>query len=221
MISRDNFDRRCTEYNLKYRKAKKSIDALEILSVAEKEVFVDAFESNPKPACHAGCSHCCHLRVVTYAHELVAIYYFIKSKFSPKKQLEIVELIGQQYEKVKGLSEDEHFMLNVQCPFLEKNKCSIYPVRPMTCASYHSCSEAICKQSYNEPTNMSVGIPLNPMVSLEQTIQFSVVDQVIRYNNDDAEKYELLQGLNKLFKNPKAVQRWKSGRSILKNPNKQ
>lgn len=217
MISQESFNKRCVDYDLKYRKAKKDTDALEILSIAEKEVFVEAFNSNPKPACHAGCSHCCHLRVVAYAHELVAIHRYVNSKLSTQKRLEITERIRNQYEKIKDLTEAEHFVVNVECPFLENHKCSIYPVRPMTCASYHSCSEAVCKQSYDEPSNMSAGIPLNPRVSIEQNIQFSVVEQVLKYNKDDAEKYELLQGLHKLFQNPKAIQRWKSGRKMFKN----
>lgn len=217
MISQESFNKRCVDYDLKYRKAKKNADALEKLSISEKEVFVEAFDSNPKPACHSGCSHCCHLRVVAYAHELVAIHSYVNSKLSPPKRLEIIERIRSQYEKVKGLTEAEHFAVNVECPFLENNKCSIYPVRPMTCASYHSCSEAVCKQSYEEPSNMSVSIPLNPKVSIEQSIHFSVVTQVIKYNKDDAEKYELLLGLDKLFQNPKAIQRWKNGRKMFKS----
>ncbi len=219
MISQENFNKRCVEYDFKYRKAKKNTDALEMLSVADKECFTEAFNSEPKPACHLGCSHCCHLRVVAYAHELVAIHSYVNSKLSSPKRLEIIERIDRQYEKVKGLTEAEHFVVNVECPFLENRNCSIYPVRPMTCASYHSCSEAVCKHSYDEPTDMSSNIPLNRNVAIEQNIQFSVVDQVLKHNGDDTEKYELLQGLHKLFKNPKAIQRWKSGRKMFKSFN--
>ncbi|MCG9578211.1 YkgJ family cysteine cluster protein [Vibrio tubiashii] len=217
MISQDDFNKRCGAYDLMYRKAKKGRDALKVLSNFEKKVFGEAYKSEPTPACYSGCSHCCHLRVVAYAHELIAIHSYINSSFSPHKRLKVLERLDKQYRRIKDLSEDEHFTINVECPFLENNKCSIYAVRPMTCASYHSCSDTVCKQSYDEPTNMEIEIPLNPKISIEQNVQFAVTEHVIKHHNDDSNKYELLQGLHLLFSNPKAAQRWKSGRKVFKN----
>jgi len=44
---------------------------------------------------------------------------------------------------VKSTPQDlltEYAGLNLPCPFLDENKCSIYPVRPICCASHHSVS---------------------------------------------------------------------------------
>jgi Fe-S-cluster containining protein len=99
---------------------------------------------------------------------------------------------------IETLSVDEHFTTNVECPLLASGLCSVYKVRPISCAGYHSVSEAACRKSNDNPEIVSTengGIPLVGIIKEEQSIQNTIAIQVIDFEKDDGEQYELIRAL--------------------------
>ncbi|MGO4998348.1 YkgJ family cysteine cluster protein [Oceanisphaera sp. W20_SRM_FM3] len=218
MISQNQFNEQCKVFHKKYVASKKDISLIEIVSSHLIKPIEAVVAKVGVVACRSGCSHCCHLRVVAFPHEIVAIYFHLNRTLNKEQLDEVKSKIKSQFNIVEGLSESEHFTTNVECPLLVSNKCSVYKVRPIACAGYHSASEAACRKSNENPEVVGIesgGIPMVQIIHDEKAIQNTVATQVINAERDDNEQYELIRGLHQLFNNPSRIQKWKNGRKLF------
>jgi Fe-S-cluster containining protein len=196
--------------------AKKDISTIERLGPYLTIPIENEISAAGSTECRAGCAHCCNLRVAAFPHEIVAIHYFLKRTL-PREQLNKIRArIDAQYKVVQPLSESEHFSTNVECPLLMEGRCSVYPVRPISCSGYHSTSEAKCRESNEHPEMDNGAIPMVDTVKERQLIQHSIAREVITAEKDDASQYELIGGLHRIFRDPGLIQRWVNGRSFFK-----
>lgn len=170
--------------------------------------------------CRAGCAHCCNLRVVAFPFEVVAIYMHLVRQLSETELSDTKLRVNEQFDLIRNLSPDEHFTTNVECPLLQNERCSVYKVRPLSCAGYHSTSEAACKESNDNPDITGTdagGIPMIASVRDILAAQHGVATQVLKLENDDSEQYELIRALKQIFDDPTLVQKWEAGRSIFED----
>jgi Fe-S-cluster containining protein len=219
MVSEEEFKRLCDGFYRIYKKAKKNPDQLSRLSEITNKPIESVMSEYKEIDCHSGCSHCCQLRVVAFSHELVSIYYYLVSRVKSVDLVRIKERLINQFLLIKDLTTDEHFTRNIECPMLINGRCSVYPVRPISCAGYHSRSEESCIHSNENPHivgNDGGGIPQVAPVNFSMSLQNTIVIQVAEAIGEDSEKYELIRGLHSLFQNPKLVQQWKKGRRLFK-----
>ena len=219
MIDHNVFQKKCDDFFKEYTSAKKDLSRLEKLVRQHIIPIEKEFSSGSPIECRTGCAHCCQLRVVAFPHELIAIYLYIKKSFSPDKVLEIKSSVKKQFELIRRFTQDEHFTTNVPCPLLEDNKCSVYPVRPLSCAGYHSASEAACKYSNEHPEIVEIEkahIPMVAGIKSVQEIQVYAVLAVLQAIGDDSEQYELIKSLHGIFQDPTVIQRWVKGRKFQK-----
>lgn len=91
-------------------------------SIAEKIAAVSA--------CRVGCSHCCKMAVGISGRDAAAISKHIGIKAHPVPRIDLRASQQAMVEKYMG----------TVCPFLKKNKCSIYEVRPSACRSHFNLS---------------------------------------------------------------------------------
>lgn len=152
--------------------------------------------------CKEGCKYCCHLRVAAFPYEAAAIASYIDTELSPEQALEIRKRIEEKAALIAGMTEERHFTTNIECAFLYEGKCSVYPVRPSSCAGYHSLSRERCEYSFRHPTDLESGIP-----DLEELKQFHAaidegIKQALMALGRDAEKGELHTVMAKTLKNP-------------------
>lgn len=197
--------------------AKSNISNVEHLGPALIAPIENELRETPEAACEEGCSYCCHLRAEAFGFELAAIWLFINRAKSPEAVKTIKQKILAQYMLVQALSTEEHFKTNVECPLLENDRCSIYPVRPISCAGHHSCSVESCRKSFENPGITGTeagGIPTAMNVKRIQTLQFSVVNQVMTANQREEIHHEFISGLHHVSQNPSSIQRWKAGKLI-------
>jgi Fe-S-cluster containining protein len=219
-VEKEEFFSRCDRFNGLLEKSKRNITAVESLGPELIGPIEQELKATPEVECREGCSYCCHLRIEAISFELVAIYLFIQRTKTRKQLEEIRQKIDSQYIHVRGLSIEEHFKKNIKCPLLDNDKCSIYPVRPFSCAGHHSCSVDNCKNSYNNPEITGTeggGIPTAMNIKEVQSIQFAVAKRVITAKKHDESHYELISGLYHVFHNPASIQRWKVGRKLIKS----
>lgn len=215
----DQFDLKTTfsAYRDCYIAARHDPKKLNVLSVLDKVNIEAALRNDSEIACAKNCSHCCYLRVVAYPHELVAIHNYIHQSLKPDVKQIILERLSHQSKIVEQMSEQEHFTTNVECPFLIDRQCVIYSVRPITCAGYHSHSNAACARSYDNPTDTTgFGIPMSISVNTAKNRQHQLVVEASRSLQADDLTYELITSLQKIENNPKAIQRWKQGKKLLR-----
>lgn len=137
-------------------------------------------------SCQAGCGVCCCQMVPISALEAFYLADFIES-ISPdrreeilkrfdtiKKELErqhlIDELLDPHYSDDIALPiAKKYFFLNLPCPFLVKESCSIHSYRPVACREYNVTSPpSWCADPYSyEISKVPMPLPLSaPLASL-------------------------------------------------------
>ncbi|MBI2854446.1 MAG: SEC-C domain-containing protein [Chloroflexi bacterium] len=139
---------------------------LSAISVRQTEAARAAGE---KITCHRGCSYCCSQFFATFIEEVEAVVYYLyqnkkalisflsaykswEAKINKHKPLVTDLTLASNATTSDRGSEDkrDHFMslvkqyleLDIPCPFLNDNTCSIYDVRPWACASLAVCTQA-------------------------------------------------------------------------------
>ena len=122
--------------------------------------------SAPYSACKAGCSNCCHMRVLISQTEANAIG-------------EAVGVKAAQLPLGTPVKEEDDFGRNTPCTFLSADKCSIYANRPVQCRNYINIDVDPLLCSYEnwdlakKRDPASVGIPMlgaAPIMSAYQMV---------------------------------------------------
>lgn len=138
--------------------------------------FVRVRERNVDIQCEEGCKYCCHLRVAAFPYEAAAIASYIQTELPAEQAGEIRKRVAEKAALIAGMTEEQHFTTNIECAFLYDGRCSVYPVRPSSCAGYHSRSRERCEYSFQNPTDLESGIP-----DSEELKQFhAAIDEGIR-----------------------------------------
>ena len=104
-----------------------------LLSIIEE---VDKIIS-PHTACGKGCSHCCNMAVgiTQWEADRIGKHLGITPESIPEITLSTVD---DYHKQVKQSVKD---YLNVPCPFLDSNECSVYEVRPIACRTCYNMSD--------------------------------------------------------------------------------
>lgn len=170
------------------------------------------FQTEQGIACQAGCNFCCHLRVMVYPHEAVALAHHLTTQM-PAEQ-------GQQV-RVR-LRENARRLLQhptpatterIPCAFLVEGRCSAYEVRPSACAGYHSLSRAACEQDHEgAASGAGAGIPMSQAMQhvgnvLDEGLKLGFTSVRLRPT-----RIELHTIVDALVDNPALANRWRSGR---------
>jgi hypothetical protein len=153
-------------------------------------------------ACQAGCHFCCHLRVMVYPHEAIALFRYLGASM-PNEQAKLVR------QRLLAQSDTER-SVGSPCAFLVDGRCSAYEVRPSACSGYHSLSRERCEQAHQAGGSASEGIPMSQAMrhvaaTLDAGIQSGLGDAHL-----DARRIELQSAVTALLRNPALIERWRS-----------
>lgn len=159
------------------------------------EPIEDEASESKMIACCKGCGHCCHLRIEAYDFELDTMYEYVQRELSSDQQAQIKAAVVERYPIVKDLGDQEQRSINVRCPFLIDDQCSVYPVRPMSCAGYNSCDASLCKRSNEDPDDTSFGIPQDQNIGYMKMRQMALVQMALDLSFE--EEHEVISGMHK------------------------
>lgn len=161
-----------------------------------------------KMACMKGCSYCCHLRVTVKPHEVFAISDFVDRSFCGIEKAALMARLQAHADQVRGLSVQEHWTRNLQCPFLVDGACSVHEVRPFACRQYHSMDVAACRYSYDHPADLAASRPKNQTLEDLWVGMAEASGEVFSAEGYDIGVYELGQACLSALSNPKCRKRW-------------
>lgn len=173
--------------------------------------------SSERIACTAGCSYCCYYKVEARAPEVLAIQQFIETQFTPAQKARVLRQAALNVAEVKNLSHGQHLTVNQACPLLEDGRCSGYSVRPSKCRNFHAKDVEGCKQSFDEPTNLSIPNSFIEAVALAANGTLTGFEQAQEGSGLDPRVYDLNSALLDAFANPKASKRMRSGKRTFLN----
>jgi Fe-S-cluster containining protein len=82
--------------------------------------------------------------------EAFLISHYVARRQSPEARARLRERLDDTRRRLAGLSLEEVGRRRRQfpCPFLEEDRCSIYPVRPLSCRAMHSFDLDQCRTEW-------------------------------------------------------------------------
>lgn len=120
-----------------------------------------AMKENKLVSCRVGCAACCHQLIAVSAIEARKLAGHVANMPEPRRTV-ILNRYQSAIDAIRaaGLTEPlldstarggrslrelalAYLALNIPCPFLENESCSIYAIRPMTCREYLATSPAV------------------------------------------------------------------------------
>ena len=138
--------------------AQAAVGFIEQLHQGLDTVAEQAGANGPKPACQAGCAHCCHLRVEATDPEVLHIAQHLQTLPSADQATTLRRL--QQHAAAASVGTTRQ-----PCSFLVHDRCTMYSVRPAACRKAHSLSAAHCaEQSPTIPQNLRLLVDAEALV---------------------------------------------------------
>src|SRR5262245_10061808 len=118
--------------------ASTDVDACVTLAAHIDKLIEQAMESFQAEgagiACRAGCNFRCHLRVMVFPHEAIALFRYLGSRM-PKEQAQVVrQRVLENAAQIAALAREGRSATNLACAFLVDGKCSAYEARPAACS---------------------------------------------------------------------------------------
>lgn len=147
------------EFCIRYIKHKKLL-----LSRIQQKILAQIEESSEKLTCYKGCSFCCVLYIEANIQECEAIVYYLYQNHNTlslflqnyaewreemRRSGDIFKRCEQALHEKRNAEQNAnnqqaladlllfYKMQNIPCPFLHKEICTIYEVRPYTCANHY------------------------------------------------------------------------------------
>lgn len=199
--------------------ARKPVQAAQIAFYTRLDSVIQATHSasSQKMACAAGCSYCCYYKVEARAPEVLAIQQFIETQFTSAQKARVLKQAELNVAEVKNLSHAQHLEVNQACPLLEDGQCSAYSVRPSKCRNFHAQDVEGCKQSLDEPTNLSIPNSFIEAVALAANGTTKGFEQAQEASGLDPRVYDMNSALLDAYANPKASKRMRSGKRTFLN----
>ena len=137
----------------------------------------------------------------------------------PPRQFVWVQLAAFQaralelVEKRRALKNDRWAASRLPCVFLEEERCSVYPVRPLTCRGFTSSDARACERSYRERPRVEI-----PVYEPQLRIATFVLDGMRAGLTESGLKGDLLEltaALHIALAIPDALERWRVGEPVF------
>ena len=117
------------------------LTAYQIWDEAWPEIQKQVEKRGIRIQCRPDCTPCCYARKFCTLSEGLAILSYINENFPSEQQEQLRLRIESSVSSIKKLradgcceTDDVYYKAGgVECPFLSEGKCSVYPVRPITC----------------------------------------------------------------------------------------
>lgn len=174
-----------------------------------------ASQSGVPNACKKGCDYCCHFKVELGADEMFAIKHYVMSVFSAERREFVLEAARNSALQVSSLSQSGRIKTNIPCPFLLDHECSVYPVRPAMCRKMHSTDVRSCRQSWDNPDDVTIANKEQAVVSAIAMAAIMAAREGVSKAGFDDSIYDLSKVLVDALDNPKCEKRWSQGKKAF------
>jgi len=196
--------------------------ALQVVAIAEDAVRVAedavnvAIATDPPrlpSACQEGCAFCCHQTVGTAAPEVLRIVAYLRQTLTPDQMQATLARVRERAEQRRALRPDQRRRAGWPCPLLVENRCTAYPVRPLTCRGFNSSDARQCERALQTGNAVSV-----PVYAPQRTLCTYVLDGMragLEEAHLDGALLELTAALDIALSLPDAAERWLAGKEVF------
>jgi hypothetical protein len=167
-------------------------------------------------ACRAGCSFCCHLRVMVHPHEAIALFRYLGSRMPREQAASVRRRVIENAARITAENATKG-PCAFPCAFLVEGRCSAYDARPVACSGYHSLSRERCEKEHEHRGASAEGIPVLQAVEHVATGLDEGMEGALAAVGLSGTRMELHTAVAALLRNPALIQRWRSGRALVKD----
>jgi Fe-S-cluster containining protein len=163
-------------------------------------------------ACAEGCAWCCHKKVGTSVPEVLRIVEFLKQNLSAAELDEVRERVVRLDEQRRKMT-DGWAAARLPCSLLVNERCSVYPVRPLTCRGYNSSDAHRCEQVVKAHQHVDV-----PVYGPQQRLATMVLDGMragLTESQLNGELLELTAALQIALTVPDPFNQWLAGKPVF------
>jgi hypothetical protein len=172
-------------------------------------------------ACQRGCHFCCHLRVMVYPHEAIALHRHLGSSL-PREQAQLVrerlKANAQRLTQGPAGSPDASAAAapRTACAFLVDGNCSAYELRPVACSGYHSMRREACERDHQAAraagSHSGTGIPVLQAMQHVAASLGAGLEKGLNTVGLSCSLVELQTAVAALLEAPALIGRWRAGR---------
>lgn len=159
-------------------------------------------------ACQAGCSHCCVLNVAVLLPEAAAIAAWFLLQTDGENREELLSRLQRFALKVRWMEDSERVHRQTVCPFLDgQGRCSIYPVRPLSCRGVTSLDRAACLSAFDSTVfDTSLAVPMDTSRRMVMDAAFCSLARALEEKPMMSRSIELCAGVAAFLADSELVQ---------------
>ncbi len=104
-----------------------------------------------KPECGPGCPYCCSMQISITPPEALLLGDYVENNYDDGERAALLSRIENNLALTHDRSQGEkvrNWHLT-PCVFLVDGSCSVYPIRPFICRSWHSLNKAQCLDAFH------------------------------------------------------------------------
>jgi Fe-S-cluster containining protein len=168
---------------------------------------------SPSLACKEGCDWCCHLDVGTSVPEVIRIADYLRQTQSSEELQAIRDRLRKRHEMRRERLLVRRNGTGLPCALLVDHRCTVYPVRPLTCRGANSTDSKACERFLQEPKRTVI-----PNYAPQHRIAAFVLDGTragISESGLKGESLELTAALRIALEEPDAAERWLAGEPVF------
>jgi Fe-S-cluster containining protein len=162
-------------------------------------------------ACHAGCAHCCNLKVIVTAPEAIRIVEWLRGKLDDAALADLRARVVATDDKTHGMTVAQRLRAHTPCPLLASELCLVHDVRPLACRGGNSYDAEVCRKSVEAPEKPIAFRFYGPQVAINEALRLGM-SLAATANQLDGTLLELIAALRVLLARPQAADEWGKGR---------
>jgi Fe-S-cluster containining protein len=166
----------------------------------------------PTLACQEGCDWCCSLDVGTTVPEVIRIAVYLRQNCSEDELGHLRERLARREARHRERQTTRRGAPPQPCALLVNHRCSVYPVRPLTCRGSNSTNPKKCEQFLTQPRTVL------PNYAPQHRLSAFVLDGMragVREAGLKGDLLELSAALRIALELPDAAERWLAGESVF------
>ena len=164
-------------------------------------------------SCRAGCTFCCHMRVVATVPEVAAVVAFVRDTFSQSQLEALRDRVIAVDDVTRGFSDEDWGVARLPCPLLVNGACSVYAARPLDCRGYNSTSLDACRAAFED--YLAWDVPAHEQLrSVYKSAQAGLIQGMVATDRRPR-LVQLTAALRIALHDPTAIDRWIAGENAF------
>jgi Fe-S-cluster containining protein len=176
--------------------------------------MVSHYPNVPPVACRAGCAWCCYKSVAVSPPEVLRIAAYLHTTLTPEELAAVREHIAELDDRTRTMSSLQRAQARLPCALLADQRCTVHPVRPLTCAGWNSVDVNECKADWLDPESLD---------EISANVMQIEAFQAMRLGMDlgsgelglENNTLELTTALRIALDTPDAAKRWLAGEQLF------